>query len=97
VKRPDDLRDVRGPLGRVMRRLGIPRPETLARLEAGWDDALGPAAAHARLVRLGDGEAVVEVDHPVWATRVQMAKGSLEELAGEPLRLEVSVRRGPGR
>ena len=77
---------------RVLRRLGAPDPGALERLEAGWDDALGPVSGHARLVRLADGELVVEVDHAVWATRVSMAKTRLEELAGDRLHLVVRVR-----
>jgi hypothetical protein len=88
-----DPEEVRGPLGRVLRRLGAPAADTLTRLEAGWQEALGPAAPHASIVRLGRGELVVEVDHAVWATRVQMARTGLESLAGEPLRVEVRIRR----
>ena len=85
-------RDIGSAVRRVLRRLGAPDPGALERLEAGWAEALGPVAGHARLVRLADGELVVEVDHAVWATRVTMARSRLEDLAGDRLHVVVRVR-----
>ena len=85
--------DLDAAVGRVLRRLGAPDPQVLERLEAGWPGALGVAAEHARMVRFAGGELMVEVDHPVWATRVQLSRAALEALAGEPVRLLVRVRR----
>ena len=92
-KQPDDLSDLAPALRRVLRRIGAPEPHAVARLEQRWQDVLGPAAPHARLVKVTSGQVVVEVDHPVWATRVQMARGRLEEALGEPARVDVRVRR----
>ena len=92
-KKRADLDPLGSSLQRVLERLGAGDPGALERLTNGWDEALGPAAPHARLVAYREGELVVEADHPAWATRVQMAKGRLESLAGESLRLEVRIRR----
>ena len=77
----------------MLRRIGASEPDTVARLEACWEDALGPAAPHARLVKVTAGHIVVEVDHAVWATRVGMARGRLEAVLGEPAHIDVRVRR----
>ena len=78
---------------RLLQRLGAPDPAVLTRLEEGWEGALGAAAPHARVFSLTAGELVVEADHPAWATRVEMARGRLQDLAGEPLHVVVRVRR----
>lgn len=91
-RRRSEPRPLGASLKRVLGRLGAPDPRVLERLEEGWVAALADAATHARPVRLSDGELLVEVDHPVWASRVRLARQRLEELAGEPLRVEVRVR-----
>lgn len=92
-RRDDELREVGSAVSRVLRRLGAPDPGAAERLAAGWEEVLGPAASHCRVVRLGAGELVVEVDHPAWATRARMSRAGLEALVGERLRLEIRVRR----
>ena len=90
-----DLSAVGPAIERVVARLGVRNLGVVARLEEGWEEVLGDAAGHARLVRYTDGEVLIAVDHPAWATRVQMVRPALEALAGEPLRLEIRVGREP--
>jgi predicted nucleic acid-binding Zn ribbon protein len=76
---PVPLRDA---ITTVGKQLGLPEPNALAELENAWRDVVGAQlAAHARVRSVRDGEAVIEVDGPAWATQVRyLAREVLEGL-----------------
>ncbi len=72
---PVPLRDA---LAAVSRDLRLAAPDALADLTAVWREIAGPdVAGHARVVSLRDGRCTLEVDGPVWATRVRYLTSEL--------------------
>ena len=65
-------------LASVGRQLGMPSPDVLATLNAGWRDIVGPAIAeHAQVRSVRDGECIIAVDGPVWATQLRYGASDL--------------------
>jgi predicted nucleic acid-binding Zn ribbon protein len=74
---PVPLRDA---IERVGRELGMPSPEVVDTIVAGWRDLVGAAIAeHASVRSVHDGECTIVVDGPAWAT--QLRYGSTDLIA----------------
>jgi predicted nucleic acid-binding Zn ribbon protein len=88
---------LRPALDRLLRRLGGPAHGGSSLLAA-WPDLVGEEIArHATPVRVGDGELVVAVSDPLWATQLRWLEADLlrrvREGGGPPLdRLTLRVR-----
>src|SRR5687767_2687001 len=68
----DEPRSMADAVERVRAQLGIPAAGSLAALEAGWAELVGPQiAAHARLTGVRDGALVVTVDATPWASELR--------------------------
>jgi predicted nucleic acid-binding Zn ribbon protein len=85
-------------LNRLLHERGMEDALVLGRVASCWEDVVGPEVArqvHPRLVR--GRELVVTVDHPAWATELELAGsavlGRLAERLGDvaPERLTVRV------
>ena len=78
---PIPLRDA---VDAVTRDLGMPPPDALSRVADAWTSVAGTAlAAHSRVRSVRNGEAVIEVDGPAWATQIRyLAKDLVEGLDG---------------
>ena len=84
--------------GRAPRRLGealsqvaadlrLDDPDDVAAVMAAWPGAVGEAvAAHVRPRRLHDGELLVEVDAPVWATQLRYLEEDVLRRLGRKVR-----------
>lgn len=58
--------------------LKAPRSQVLKTVFAAWEELVGSVmAAHSSPVRLVDGELVVAVDDPAWATEMRFFSGEL--------------------
>jgi len=69
-------------LAALGRELGVPSPATLRALADVWPDVVGGALArHSRVRSVRDGECVVEVDGPAWATQLRYLENDLVERA----------------
>ena len=71
-------------LDRLMRQRGMEDALILGRVASCWEEIVGPEVARQvrpQLVR--DGELVVSVDHPAWATELELAGSAVLE---SPLR-----------
>jgi predicted nucleic acid-binding Zn ribbon protein len=80
----DDPVPLRDALGEVSRQLGLPSFDVFDALVATWPEVVGTdVAAHARVRSIHDGECVVEVDGPAWATRVRYLGPELKRRANE--------------
>jgi predicted nucleic acid-binding Zn ribbon protein len=78
---PVPLRDA---LAAVGKELGLPATNDLDVLIAVWSELIGnDVAQHARVRSVRDGECTIEVDGPVWATRVRYLMSDLQRLANE--------------
>jgi predicted nucleic acid-binding Zn ribbon protein len=74
---PIPLRDV---VNAVTRELGMPPADALARVADAWNAVAGSAlAGHSRVRSVRDGEAVIEVDGPAWATQIRYLANDLVE------------------
>jgi predicted nucleic acid-binding Zn ribbon protein len=83
----DDVRPVAESLGKLAQRLGLGDPSTLQAVFGDWESVVGPALAdHCRPERLRDGELVVLVDDPAWATEVRFL--------GEDIRVRCNAKAG---
>lgn len=87
-------------LERLLRLRGMEDAVVLGQVSACWEEIVGPEVArqvHPRLVR--DGELVLQVDHPAWATELELAGPAvlsrLHEHLGEAAPKRLSVRVGP--
>jgi predicted nucleic acid-binding Zn ribbon protein len=59
-------------LAAVGAELGLPPGNPMHELEQHWDDVVGTeVAAHARLDAVRDGNAIITVDGPIWATQLR--------------------------
>jgi predicted nucleic acid-binding Zn ribbon protein len=74
-------------LSQVARDLNLDDPDDVAAVMAAWPDAVGEAvAAHVRPRRLHDGELLVEVDAPVWATQLRYFEEDVIRRLGRKVR-----------
>ena len=87
-------------LDRLATSLGVPSAGVLAALFSTWPELVGDAvAAHSRPRSLRDGELVVAVDEPAWATQLRWLESDLLVRLGEVLgegvvqSIDVRVRR----
>jgi predicted nucleic acid-binding Zn ribbon protein len=88
------------PLGDAMqsltRQLGIPAPDQQISVDSVWPEVVGPVLAqHARVRSIRNGDCVVEVDGPAWATQLRylgdaLAKG-VNERCGKVLVTSVRI------
>lgn len=88
-------------LDRLMRQRGMEDALILGRVASCWEEIVGPAVARQvrpQLVR--DGELVVSVDHPAWATELELVGSAvlsrLSEALGDVAPKRLSVRVVPG-
>jgi predicted nucleic acid-binding Zn ribbon protein len=80
-REPLPLRDA---LAAVGRQLGMPSPEAFDAVVALLPEIVGAdSAAHVRVRSIRGGTCVVEVDEPVWATRVRYAAGALVDAVND--------------
>lgn len=78
VDDPGDIRPVGDSLGAVARHLGLGSSELVVSVFGEWETVVGPVlAAHSRPERLRDGELVVSVDEPAWATELRFLSGDI--------------------
>lgn len=78
MKKRDEPVSMRDAIAAVGRDLGMPSPDVLSTLNAGWRDIVGPAIAeHAQVRSLRDGECTIAVDGPVWATQLRYGSSDL--------------------
>ena len=83
----DGIRPVGDSLAKLSKRLGLGDPGALSAVFRDWEDVVGVSLAdHSRPDRLRDGELVVLVDEPAWATEVRFA--------GDEIRLRCNRRAG---
>lgn len=69
---PSGPRPIAQALDQVAFRLRAPRAQVLAAVFEAWEELVGAVmAAHTSPVRLVDGELVVAVDDPAWATEMK--------------------------
>ena len=72
---PKRLKDA---LDRLASRLKVPRAQVLSMVFDSWEGLVGSVmAAHSSPVRLVDGELVVAVDDPAWATEMKFFSAEL--------------------
>ena len=88
-------------LDRLLRQRGMEDALVLGRVASCWEDVVGPEVArqvHPQLVR--DGELLVSVDHPAWATELELAGSTvlsrLAQQLGDMAPQRLSVRVVPG-
>jgi predicted nucleic acid-binding Zn ribbon protein len=79
----DEPRPVGASLSSIARSLGLTNTHTVVTVFGEWEQLVGPVlAAHTRPERLTDGELLIVVDEPAWATEVRiLAPQLLERLA----------------
>ena len=87
-------------LDQLLHERGLEDALVLGRVTSCWEEIVGPEVAsqvHPRLVR--DGELVVSVDHPAWATELELAGSAvlnrLAEKLGDVAPKRLRVRVGP--
>lgn len=74
-------------LSEVAADLNLDNPDDVAAVMAAWPGVVGEAvAAHVRPRRLHDGELLVEVDAPVWATQLRYLEDDLLLRLGRKVR-----------
>jgi Dna[CI] antecedent, DciA len=80
VDDPGDIRPVGDSLGAVARHLGLGSSELVVSVFGEWETVVGPVlASHSRPERLRDGELVVSVDEPAWATELRFLSGDIAD------------------
>lgn len=95
----DEPRPLTHSLDRVLKSLRSGDAKGTSTVFGRWENLVGAdIAAHAKPVKLGDGELVVEVDDPAWATQLRFLEADLvarlAEVGGLTIdRVEVRVRR----
>jgi predicted nucleic acid-binding Zn ribbon protein len=76
--RSDEPIPLRDAITAVGNDLGLPPPDALARVASAWTEVAGAAlSAHTRVRSVRDGEAVIEVDGPAWATQIRYLASDL--------------------
>ncbi|HYT38978.1 MAG TPA: DUF721 domain-containing protein [Acidimicrobiia bacterium] len=90
-------------LSEVAADLHLDDPGDVAAVMAAWPAAVGAVIAdHVRPRRLHDGELLVEVDAPIWATQLRYLEEDVLRRLGRKIRpgvvktIRPVVRRGPG-
>ena len=74
-------------LSEVAADLNLDDPDDVAAVMAAWPGAVGEVvAAHVRPRRLHDGELLVEVDGPVWATQLRYLEEDVLRRLGRKVR-----------
>ena len=74
-------------LSKVAAELHLDDPDDVAAVMAAWPSAVGETvAAHVRPRRLHDGELLVEVDAPVWATQLRYLEEDVIRRLGRKVR-----------
>ena len=78
LRKPSGPRRLGESLDQVVSGLKAPRVQVLKMVFEAWEELVGTVmAAHSRPVRLVDGELVVAVDDPAWATEMRFFGGEL--------------------
>jgi predicted nucleic acid-binding Zn ribbon protein len=78
TKRRDDVVRLGDAVDRLTKELGIPAAGQQRSVDDVWPEVVGPAlAAHARVRSIRNGECVVEVDGPAYATQLRYLGESL--------------------
>lgn len=97
------VRRINEALSEVASDLNLDNPDDVAAVMAAWSEAVGEAvAAHVRPRRLHDGELLVEVDAPVWATQLRFLEEDVLRRLGRKVRpgvvksIRPVVRKGSG-
>ena len=68
----------------LTRQLGIPAPEQQVTVDQVWPEVVGPVLAqHARVRSIRNGDCVVEVDGPAWATQLRYLGNALADGVNE--------------
>ncbi len=68
----DDVRPIGDSVAALAKHLGLTSPGNLVAVFGDWESVVGPVlAAHSQPERLQDGELVVVVDEPAWATELR--------------------------
>jgi predicted nucleic acid-binding Zn ribbon protein len=68
----------------LTRQLGIPAPDQQMSVDSVWPEVVGPVLAqHARVRSIRNGDCVVEVDGPAWATQLRYLGNALAEGVNE--------------
>jgi predicted nucleic acid-binding Zn ribbon protein len=76
--RADEPAPIAASLDRVLRSLHAPAARTVKTVFTEWPELAGPGlAAHAQPIALRDGELVVEVDDPAWASQLRWLEPEL--------------------
>ena len=71
-------------LAAVRKELGVPSRDAFALVRATWTELAGDdVAAHTRVRSLRDGDCIIEVDGPVWATRARYLGAELLRAAND--------------
>lgn len=84
MKRRDDPVPLRDAMQSLTRQLGIPAPDQQVSVDAVWPEVVGPVLAqHARVRSIRNGDCVVEVDGPAWATQLRYLGNALAEGVNE--------------
>ena len=77
---PDDVVALSDALDRVLRHLRVPAAKSVRAIFADWPAIAGAhLAAHAQPVALRDGELILEVDDPVWASQLRWLEAELRQ------------------
>ena len=87
--RDDEPAPIATSLDRLLRSLHAPAARTVKTVFSEWPELAGPGlAAHAQPIALRDGELLVEVDDPAWASQLRWLEPELrtrlEALPGGP-------------
>lgn len=78
LRKPSGPRRLKEALDQVTWRLKAPRAQVLKMVFEAWEELVGSVmAAHSSPVRLVDGELVVAVDDPAWATEMRFFSSEL--------------------
>lgn len=78
LRKPSGPRRLEESLDQVVSGLKAPRVQVLKMVFETWEELVGTVmAAHARPVRVVEGELVVAVDDPAWATEMKFFGGEL--------------------
>ena len=78
LRKPSGPRRLEESLDQVVSGLKAPRVQVLKIVFEAWEELVGTVmAAHSRPIRLVEGELVVAVDDPAWATEMKFFGGEL--------------------
>jgi predicted nucleic acid-binding Zn ribbon protein len=81
-----DPRSLQEALTAALRELGLPGPGVTERVDALWQEIVGPVlGAHTAVRSVRDGVCTVVADGPVWATQLRYLTGELVARAAQAL------------